>query len=112
VRLLAALLSLLILVEGSGVARALSGESIECCCGRHDAHRVCKCPSCPVSKNRKDHTSRFAAGCDGHDEPAALVVTAVMTPAPSLAPLVAVASWAPVVKSLSDRVVEAGRPPP
>jgi hypothetical protein len=111
VRLLAAVMSLLLLVEGAGVARALSGESIECCCGRHDAHRACKCPSCPIGKKR-DATSRFARDCDGQDDPGVLAVVAVTPPSPSLVAPAAVEVVAPALRALSDRTVEAGRPPP
>ena len=110
-RFLAALLSLLILVEGSGVARALSGESVDCCCGRHDAHRACKCPSCPVGKKR-DGTSRFAPGCDGHEDAGVPAVVAVIAPSPSLPAPVAVVVVRRAPQSPLGRIIEAGRPPP
>jgi len=111
VRLLAGLLALLVLVEGSGVARAQPGATIDCCCGRHGAHRACKCKGCPVSKARRsgyDH----ARDCDGNADPGVLAVVAVAAPAPSLLPPRAVARVSVPVGSLSSRVVEAGRPPP
>jgi hypothetical protein len=108
----------LVLFEGAGVARALAaaGESIECCCGRHDAHRACKCKACPVSRRRAHAaTTRVdaARSCDGSDEPGALVVTALpRSKAPSLLPLVAVERLVWRVTSLGDRAVDVGRPPP
>jgi hypothetical protein len=113
-RLVAAALAMLLLVGVSGAARAMGGESVECCCGRHDAHRACKCTACPVSKKRKQTGSRFdiARDCDGNSDPGVLVVTAIAPPAPSL-PALAFAEL-PVAEnqSLSSRLVEAGRPPP
>jgi hypothetical protein len=112
-RLLAAVLALLVLVEGAGVARALGGESVECCCGRHDSHRACKCKACPVSKSRAQaSTTRMDDHCDGHDDPGALAVVAEETIFPSLLPLAAVAPVSVTPQPLASRLVEAGRPPP
>jgi hypothetical protein len=113
-RLLAAALAMLLLLGVSGAARALGGESVECCCGRHDAHRACKCPACPVSKKRKQTGSRvdIARDCDGNSDPGVLVVTAVAPPAPSLPALAAADVPVVEIQSLSSRLVEAGRPPP
>lgn len=116
-RCLALAVALLVLVEGAGVARALGGaESIECCCGRHDAHRACKCKACPVSKKRaRGVNTRVDAGdgCDGHDEAGALTVLALPLVPPALPSL-----WASVeqpwmgVSRLLGRAADVGRPPP
>ena len=109
--------ALLVLVEGAGAARALGGaESIECCCGRHDAHRACKCKACPVSKKRARgvHTRVDAGdGCDGHDEPGALTVLALPLAPPALPSLWATVErpWARA-RTLTGRGNDVGRPPP
>src|SRR5687767_5725650 len=75
-RVCALLLALLVLVEGAGVARALSSvEAIECCCGKHDAHRACKCKACPILKKRAHAaTTRLEVGrdCHGQEDPGVL----------------------------------------
>jgi hypothetical protein len=116
-RLLAIVVAALVLFEGAGVARALtSAEAIECCCGRHDAHRACKCKACPILKKRAHAaTTRLEVGrdCHGQEDPGALSVVAVMPPpAPSLAALDVAAVAEGVVAPLDDRLPEAGRPPP
>jgi hypothetical protein len=117
-RLLSAVLALLVLVEGAGVARALaaSGEGVECCCGVHDAHRACKCKACPVSKLRAHAaTTRLdqPRDCDGQDEPGALAVVALpLASFPSLLPVLQVSLVSAAVPLLAGRLVEAGRPPP
>jgi hypothetical protein len=118
-RLCAMVLAALVLLEGAGVARALAsaGEWIECCCGRHDSHRACRCKACPVSKRRAHAaTTRLdqPRECDGDGDPGVLAVTAL--------PIVALQSISlsfpaivlelPAVRPLLSRIVEAGRPPP
>ena len=115
-RLFALLVAALLLVEGAGVARALGGDTILCCCGRHESHRVCKCKSCPVlAKRARVGTSRFAHArdCDGHDEAPALSVLAIESVAPTVQRSeIARAHENPAAQPLVSRVVDAGRPPP
>jgi hypothetical protein len=112
---LAAGLALLLLVGASGAARAWNGESIQCCCGRHDAHRACKCPSCPVTKGRaRVGTSRvdLARDCDGNSDPGVLAVVAVIQTPHFLVRPIAAPLHIATIQPLSGRLVEAGRPPP
>jgi hypothetical protein len=116
-RLTALAVALLVLVEGAGVARALGGaESIQCCCGRHDAHRACKCKACPVSKKRARGVNTrvdAADGCDGHDEPGALVVLALPLAPPGLPSLLrSIDRPFARARRLFGRATDVGRPPP
>ncbi|HEY1585947.1 MAG TPA: hypothetical protein VGH63_09690 [Polyangia bacterium] len=122
-RTLVLLLVLVVVVETSGVARAIGpGETVHCCCGSHAAARPCPCPDCPVTLRRAAPHDIGAAqlsaahDCSGGDagDPGVLAVRAI-------APILALAVAAPrprrfayVVASapVRTRAVDIGRPPP
>jgi hypothetical protein len=120
-RFLALLLAALVLLEGSGFARAFGeGATVHCCCGSHSAARRCRCKACPTARRgtppRADG-DRLAASreCDGvSGDAGVLVIVAVPVPAapaaPILPPAVRVLAVAP--SPLVTRPLDFGRPPP
>jgi len=124
-RLLACLLSLLVLIETGGIARALGHASVSCCCGEHARARPCQCKACPVarSQSRAALAARAAIGdrlsasraCTGGDDEAGVLVPLAIAPANVLAvaaPAPAGRLFARPSRPFAERVLEAGRPPP
>jgi hypothetical protein len=116
-RLCALVLAALVLLEGAGVARAFAEEVelIQCCCGRHDSHRACRCKACPVSKRRAHAaTTRMdqPGDCDGQSDPGVLAVTAIPAVEEISVEMAALAVAFLPIRALSGRILEAGRPPP
>jgi hypothetical protein len=118
--LVALLLSLLVVGESAGVARAMgAGSMIRCCCGAHAVARACNCLHCPVKLRRAhahDHAEPQLAArgaCVPLGEEGVLVVVATLAPAPALAvPRRAAPLAAAPPRTLHDRVTEPARPPP
>lgn len=115
------LLAALVLLEGSGVARAFGHTaSVQCCCGNHAKARPCGCRSCPAKRGRADDASApelsEAAPCSGgaiEDGAILQVVAEPPAPAPLLSPAppagaLAFAALAPP----SSRALDPVRPPP
>ncbi len=110
----------LVLLEGTGIARAFGhGGDVSCCCGEHSAARECHCHDCPVVKRRTLHApdaARLDAArdCDGQVANDTLLVMVALPPAPlglsSLLDGAALSAQAPTIPPL--RLIEAGRPPP
>lgn len=118
-RSLATLLALLVLLEGAGVARALSvGGDLDCCCGVHSLLRRCSCKDCPVAMRgvRAVDGDRLSARreCAGSPEATVLAVSATAPPPPpSLAAPSPTATLAwPPSRPPAGLLLEAGRPPP
>lgn len=65
---LSLLLSLLVVGESAGVARAMGlGSTVSCCCGRHVIARPCPCSTCPARR-------RLVESSDGHAHASAAVI--------------------------------------
>jgi len=119
-RLLACLLTVLVLLETGGVARAIAGADIACCCGHHSAARKCGCKSCPIVKRRAPRELigdqlDSARDCQGGSSDQALVlqVTAlVVVAAPLLAPRPIRAPLGLALVIPEGRRTGADRPPP
>ena len=119
--LFALLLAGLVLVQGVGVARAMSMATVHCCCGVHSIARMCNCLRCPVKLKRAaqqaqvpdEETLRPVGSCSPSTEDGALLVLATLVERPRLsqrAPVeVALLSHA---RPLEDRPLETPRPPP
>jgi hypothetical protein len=120
-RVLACLLTLLVLGEVSGVARAFGpGATVHCCCGAHMSARPCPCPDCPAARVRLPHKREAARldaarNCDGAsaDDPGVLQVLAALPSPPAIvvtSTRAAVALVAPT--RLRSRTLDPTRPPP
>ena len=120
-RLLAVLLAALVLLEGSGLARAFGeGATVHCCCGDHSAARRCRCKACPTARRgatARADGDRLAAAreCDGvSGDAGVLMIVAVPAPVTALLPVQppAVRVFATAPPPLIDRAPDFARPPP
>jgi len=118
--LLALLVSLLVVVESAGVARAIGlGSTVSCCCGRHSIARPCNCLRCPSklrhAEAHHDHGATVVAlgQCTPSTEEGALLVVATVVAAPSLPVPVALGELTRLAIAAPRSVQpEPARPPP
>ncbi len=119
--LFALLLAGLVLVQGVGIARAMSMATVHCCCGVHSIARMCLCLGCPVKLKRAaqqaqvpdEETLRPVGSCTPSTEEGALVVLATSAPPPILslqAPIEI--SLLAQARPLHGRQPSTPRPPP
>jgi hypothetical protein len=116
--MLALVVTLLVVGESAGVARAFdAGSRVDCCCGSHAIARACHCLHCPTALRhaRKHQDARITAPdrCQPALHDGLLVVTAVIVAAPTVAASVFYTHVAPAGReALRSIALDPARPPP
>lgn len=115
------LLASVMLLQSVGAARAMSMDSVHCCCGTHSVARVCACLHCPIALKRQaqrahvpdEETMVPVGACHPSVEDGALVVLATLPTPPSLAVTLNRGRAALVTEQLLlGRDLTTPRPPP